>query len=128
MKIFDINGELVGIDIRPSRNPVKWKSKSNLQGKVGLYLSEKYPHDILLEEFTIPGSRSSVDFFMPKKKLVVEVQGKQHDEFVPHFHGNTLTSKKFIEQNHRDQKKIEWAAMNGFRLVEIRTEKDIDEL
>lgn len=128
MKIFDINGDLVSIDVRPSRNPVKYKSKSNLQGKVGLYLSDKYPHDVLLEEFYIPGSRSSVDFFMPKKKLVVEVNGRQHDEFVPHFHGNALGSNKFIEQKKRDSKKVNWAEMNGFKFVEIRSEDDFGEL
>lgn len=54
MKMFDINGDLINVDVRPSSYPIRGYSKSNLQGQIGTLLQEKFPIEPILEEFIIP--------------------------------------------------------------------------
>ncbi len=126
MRMFDIDGNSVSANVKESRFPMKSVSRSSLQGETGKALRVQFPFDIILEDFTIPGCKLSVDFFLPKRKIVVEVQGGQHDQFTPFFHGDKSTSTAYMDQNIRDTKKQNWAEMNGFDFVEIRTEEDID--
>lgn len=128
MKMYNVRGEFVHVDVRGSCYPIKFKSKSCLQGKVGSWLTEKFPREEILEEFSVPGSRYHVDFFVPGIGLVIEINGDQHYEHIPHFHGNKLTSTKFAKQIGRDRKIAEWAEVNGFLLVEIQTEKDLEKI
>ncbi|MFA5759527.1 MAG: hypothetical protein WC942_09265 [Clostridia bacterium] len=128
MQFFDLNGKVVKIDIRQSKHPRRNVSKSQLQTKVGEVLDNLYPHDSVLEEFFLPGSRLSVDFFIPSRSLVIEIQGVQHDQHVEFFHGKRETSLKFGKQQQRDRQKAYWCELNGLKFVEIRSEKDIDQL
>lgn len=73
MKLFNLDGELVNVDVRPSTYPVKGISKSKLQTEVGRYLQNKYPRESILEEFYIPNSKLSIDFFMPQMKICIEI-------------------------------------------------------
>lgn len=125
MKMFDINGDMVTADVRPSKYPVRVKSRSKLQQKTGEFLQEKYPFYVILEDYFIPSSQLSVDFFIPNIKLVVEVQSNLHDTHVPMFHGDQKTSKGYAGQIKRDSRKAWWAEANGYRMVEIRNEKDL---
>ncbi len=126
--MFDIEGKLVNVDVRESRYPIRQHSKSTLQGRTAEILRESFPIDTILEEFPIPGSRQTADFFLPRKKLVVEVDGRQHDEFVPFFHGDRNTSDKYAKQKSRDRLKDEWCEINGFRFVRIKIEDDLENL
>jgi hypothetical protein len=58
-----------------------------------------------------------LDIYNHSRRVAVEVQGRQHSEFVPHFHG-TRTSK-FIKQLKHDAKKWDWCVINNITLVEI---------
>jgi very-short-patch-repair endonuclease len=128
MKLFDVSGKLVSVDVRDSSYPIKSESRSTLQGQTAQWLVEKFPRQTILEDFTLPGSRMSVDFFLPNKGIVIEVQGRQHDEHVPHFHGDKATSIKFARQLGRDRKKTEWAETNGFDFIEVRDLKDLEQI
>jgi len=77
-----------------------------------------YPSYSILEEFGIPDSRLSLDFFIPSLRLAFEFQGVQHDEFNKHFHGD---SGGFKRQQKRDAQKAAWCDMNDIRLIEIRS-------
>lgn len=80
-------------------------------------LASTYPLDRRYEEVSLPGTGGlAADFFVPSRKLVVEVQGVQHEKFVAHFHKNRLG---FFAGQHRDQRKAEWCEVNGFDLVEL---------
>jgi hypothetical protein len=125
MKILDINGKLINVDLRESNHPPRENCRSLIQKKVQLILLDLFPFDLILEEFTIPGSRLSLDFLVPKRKIAIEVQGEQHDKYNSFFHGEK-TSLKFGKQIKRDVQKQEWAQMNDFSLIEIRDEKDIE--
>ena len=71
------------------------------------------------------GRKLPFDFFSWQLNTVIEVQGKQHAEYVPHFHGNRVG---FVEQLRRDRMKREWAGRKGLTVIEIWSIKDMDKL
>lgn len=124
MKLLDINKKLVNVDVRPSKYPIKEKSRSNLQGLVGSELLEIFPTDVILEDFYIPGSKMSLDFFLPNRKVALEIQGKQHNERITHFHGH-ISSLSYSKQLKRDDLKRDWCNYNNIVLLEIFKEIDL---
>ena len=59
------------------------------------------------------------------RKIAVEVQGEQHNEFNKFFHNNSRD--KYLESIQRDMKKIQWLEMNEFQVLEL-TKEDFPEL
>jgi hypothetical protein len=81
-----------------------------------LLLARLFPNDVRLEEVPLPGSgKLFCDFVLPNRRIVVEVNGPQHYEFVRHFHKTRLG---FVQALARDRKKKEWSERNDLRLVE----------
>lgn len=70
----------------------------------------------MLEEFTIPKTRMSIDIFNISDKICLEVQGEQHNKYSKFFHGR---KSKLFAQMKRDIFKMEWAELNGFEYWEI---------
>jgi len=120
LKFTDTRGREHSIDIRPSR----WQRKAVGEGRgkfqslVGDILAELYPNDVICEEFPCSGDNLALDFFLPRKNIAVEVQGRQHHEFVAFFHGD---KEGFTRQRGRDSRKSEWCDINGIRLIKIDT-------
>ena len=56
------------------------------------------------------------DFFIPEMKLLIEYDGSQHREYVPHFH---KTEENFLKAVERDKIKEELALSNGFNIIRI---------
>jgi len=127
MKFIDTKGREHKMDIRPSRWKVKeeFTGRGIFQTKVGTILEELYPGDILLEEFPCCGEGLFLDFFLPRRLLAVEVQGRQHREFVAFFH---KTNADFKAQQKRDSVKQEWCERNNIRLVKIDTGTNEDKI
>jgi very-short-patch-repair endonuclease len=86
--------------------------KSKIQYEAGQLLKEEFPKDIILEEVYLPDG-FYLDFFIPSRKIAVEVQGRQHTEFVPFFHGSRGSYLKSVA---RDQRKAQWCLMNEIEL------------
>ena len=128
MQLLNIHGELVTVDVRPSKYPIRAVSKSKLQGIAGEHLTDRFPNSPVLEEFTIPGSKLSVDFFLPIKKIAVEVQGIQHKEHSVFFHGDRKLSLEYGRQKSRDRQKANWCEINGFKMIEVFTEEDLEQI
>lgn len=85
--------------------------------KCRMLLREMYPLDRFLEEVPLPGSEKlTADFYLPWRKIVIEVHGEQHYKFIPFFHGNKI---KFLEAKQRDFKKIEWCNQNNIGVIEL---------
>lgn len=68
-------------------------------------------------------TRLFFDFYIKDLGLLIEVQGRQHDEFVKHFHTDKET---FLASKKRDNLKKEYAEKAGFVLLEIRSEHELD--
>lgn len=56
-----------------------------------------------------------VDFYIPHKKIIIEYNGKQHYELVPHFH----TIAEFQDQQDRDKRLRIYCKQNKITLIEI---------
>lgn len=118
MKFYDTKGREHRVDIRPSR----WRRKQAgegrgiFQSKVGEILANEYPGEVVLEEFPIPGERLTLDFFLPRKKLAIEVQGRQHYEFNAFFHEDKYAFKAAQE---RDVRKAAWCKLNNIDLIKV---------
>lgn len=61
---------------------------------------------------------------MKKLNLFVEVQGRQHTEFVKHFHTD---KKAFLQQKERDNLKRLWVEENGYYLIRINYDECVTE-
>lgn len=126
--IFQLtNGKKIKIQIKPSDFPVKTEDscRSKLQFLTGQTLRQKYPFDTILEDFYVDGENFYLDFFIPGKKLAVEVQGIQHQEYTPFFHKNQAGFKEHIE---RDQRKLHFCKINRIKLKYVFEEKDLSDV
>ena len=92
------------------------EEKSSFHELAGRLLKSVFPVDRVLEEVFLPGAGQPLylDFYLPLRKLGVEVHGQQHYGFVPYFHGD---ERSFLRSNVRDQLKAEWCELNRIRLV-----------
>lgn len=116
------------IRINPARYPMRSREQSRSRGQfnLGRKLRLVYGQTTILEEFTIPGSRLSVDFFIPSRMMAFEFQGIQHDQFNSFFHADKAA---FIAQKDRDSETRRWCDMNDITLIEVRDPKlKVDDL
>ena len=123
MELTRVGGGTIKIRIDPAKYPMRSRSqcKSIGQFHLGQRLRHIYGSCVILEEFSIPGSRLSLDFFIPSRKIAFEFQGIQHDEYNSFFHRDRMA---FVMQKDRDRTKRTWCDDNKIRLIEVR-EKNI---
>lgn len=125
MKVKSVNnpGSIITWDLRESSWPMKSSAscRSKIQFEIGQIIKKRYPLDPILEDITIPETRLSLDFYIPHRKIAVEVQGEQHDEMNPYFH---KSNADFENQKARDEIKKFFCELNGIRLIELRNSKD----
>lgn len=123
MKFIDTKGREWKIDIRPSRWPRKTigEGRGKFQSEVGEILAERFPADIILEEFPCKGEGLVLDFFLPRRKIAVEVQGTQHNSFNPFFHADKAA---FLASKMRDKRKAKWCEVNDITLLIIEWGED----
>lgn len=62
------------------------------------------------------GERLELDFWLVELDVAIEIQGRQHVEFVPHFHG---TYTNFKKQLRRDELKHYHCQAYGITLLEV---------
>ena len=67
------------------------------------------------------------DFYLPGRRLLIKYDGEQHFRPVT-FGGMSETEaiKVFNQAKKRDKKKDIWAKENGFALLRIRFDEDVD--
>lgn len=89
---------------------------SQLAKSVSETLHNAFPNTLIKEEEYVnyKGQRLYFDFCLPSLGIYIEVQGVQHTEFNPHFHG---TAAAFRAYKKRDRLKKEWCALNDHTLV-----------
>lgn len=123
MKLLTLKGKIIDFDDKQSKHPMRSKEgcKSNLQFECGQLLKQKFMFDVILEEAYLPDG-FYLDFFIPMRKMAFEIHGRQHDEYVAHFHGS---KKNFTKSQDRDSRKALWCRMNQIDLHIVRS---IDEM
>lgn len=120
MKFRTLSGREIRFEIIASRYAPRSRSASRSFGQFNLGRQIQAIYGIkalLLEEFPIPETRLSLDFYMPHHNLAFEFQGVQHDEYNSHFHGD---KQGFERQKERDERKRLWCELNDITLIEIR--------
>lgn len=117
MKLKTLKGTLKDFPVKPLIN---WEgnSLSVFQEKVKAFLYLYWKNDVVCEEFRIV-ERMSLDLFNVSKHVAVEIQGRQHNEYVKHF---ARSRSGYEAQLHRDRKKADWCSINQIVLVEILPE------
>lgn len=124
---------LSGKEIRLRINAAKYELKSEEECRskpqflLGQLLQEIYSTSaVILEDFVIPETRLSLDFFLPQRKLAFEFQGQQHAKYNKFFHGDP---KNFVAQKNRDDLKKQWCDLNKIKLVTLEDPNiDVDAL
>ena len=125
MRLYNVYGKLV------NKNVIKYKvdwdkpCRSKIQFNFKSFFKDYWSGHICYEEFPVFGSRLKVDLINFTRKIAVEVQGEQHNEFNKFFHNNSRD--KYLESIQRDMKKIQWLEMNEFKVLEV-TKEDLPEL
>lgn len=115
---------------KPVRNYQKFKiiwngkSRSKFQKNVKRLLYQHWRHDLVFEEFKVAGTKLSLDFYNHSEKIAIEVQGEQHQQFIPHFH---RTRANFVRQIRRDDKKYDFCKANKIRLLYIYPDDELNE-
>lgn len=97
-------------------NNLESSNPSSLHLEARCILKEEFPFEKILEELTIPSTSLRCDFFIPSKRIMVEVQGSQHYVY-NNFHYNSQFD--FIIAGKRDRQKEEFCNLNNIKLVEL---------
>jgi hypothetical protein len=122
MKVVDENGKVYSWNLygyMPNSDDTRPRSKLHLN--VRSILKELYPTDAILEEVPIPGKILYIDFYLPLRKMAIEVNGEQHYTYNNFHYPN---KKDFLEAQRRDTYKKNWCEWNGIKLVTIRFDED----
>lgn len=91
------------------------RPRSELHLQVRKVLKDLFPMQKILEEVPLPGTgKLFADFYLPQLKLMVEAHGRQHFEYIHHFHGDYIG---FIHSRKRDCKKQAWCDLNKISLA-----------
>jgi hypothetical protein len=102
----------------------KIDNRSSLHLTARKLISGHLPTLQLLEEVPIPLRRGEVlylDFYIPLKKICIEVHGEQHFKFVPFYHSTILN---FLKAQKRDREKQEWCEINGIKYIGLRFDQN----
>ena len=119
MRFNSLDGKIRSVDLNKI-NACRNVRASKIQNNVYNILEGIYGSHAILQDFIIPGTKLSVDFFIPSFSLVIEVDGNQHDKFNSFFHNSR---KDLIKQQGRDDNKEKWCQINNLIIVRVK-EKD----
>ncbi|MEK6878395.1 MAG: hypothetical protein AABY22_02245 [Nanoarchaeota archaeon] len=97
---------------------------SKLETAVKDFLKPYWKNYIILSQFRVPGSLLRCDFLNLNKKISIEVNGSQHEEFNKFFHKNR---NNYFFSIRRDFQKLQWLEQNNFVVIEIN-ENEVAEL
>lgn len=107
--------------------PIRSQGKSALHKKVAGLLQELYPQYTVNEEVPVRVDRGGrfatlfIDLHVKELGLCVECHGRQHFEFVPHFHG---TRNGFVDAVARDRDKAQLIQDSGMSYLVIRYDEE----
>ncbi len=127
MQVKDLDGVSYNWHLTGNMAHGKIANKSSLHLTARGLISESFPTLQVLEEVPITLRKNEtlyLDFYLPLKKLCVEVHGEQHYKFVGFYHNNMLS---FLKSQKRDREKQEWCETNGIKYIVLPHFEDSDE-
>ena len=89
-----------------------------------LFPANPYKRVIKEHYVNYKGVKLFFDFYIKELSVLVEVQGRQHVEFVKHFHSD---KSGFEKQKRRDNMKLSYTQTNSLCLVRFYYDEDITE-
>jgi hypothetical protein len=125
MQIKDLDGIVHKWQLTGNMAHGKITNKSSLHLKARELITNAFPTLQILEEIPIPLRKNEtlyLDFYLPLKKLCVEVHGEQHYKFVGFYHNNMLA---FLKSQKRDRDKEEWCEINSIEYVVLPHFEDV---
>ncbi len=127
MKVKSLDGKIYDLGLTGYLvNSDETKPRSDLHIQARQIIKDRFPLFMILEEVLIQVRQNSslyLDFFIPQTKLCIEVNGRQHFEFIPHFHKNIFGFKM---HEKRDREKKLWLDLNGISLIEFNYNEDVE--
>lgn len=121
MDFLGLDGDRYKIKENGNKNP------SKLYLKALEIIKEEFPFVHICEEVSIKIDKFTtlrLDILMPSIALVVEIDGKQHDEYVSHFHDDKIS---FAQSQGRDSQKEAWCDINKFKIIRLKWNQTEDE-
>jgi hypothetical protein len=119
MLVTDLDGNNSNWLLTGNMAKGKVSNKSSYHLFARSLISELYPTLQLLEEVPVTvrrGETMFLDFYLPLKKICVEVHGEQHYKFIPFYHNTMLN---FLKSQKRDRDKKEWCEINSIQYIEL---------
>jgi very-short-patch-repair endonuclease len=94
-------------------------ARSKLEDALDVAIASLYPHDPIQSDMPIKirGRTLYVDRVIKSAKIAIETDGRQHSEFVAHFHGD---ADGFKSHKERDAIKAAWLEANGYTLIRFK--------
>jgi hypothetical protein len=127
MQVKDLDGMSHNWHLTGNMARGRIDNRSSFHLKARELITNIFPTLQILEEVPIPLRRSEtlyLDFYLPLKKLCVEVHGEQHYGFVPFYHSNILT---YLKSQKRDREKEEWCSINCIQHIVFPHFENINE-
>jgi len=124
MLVKDLDGQVHNWLLTGNMAKGKIDNRSSLHLAARKIISSHFPTLQVLEETPIPLRRNEtlyLDFYIPLKKICIEVHGEQHYKFVPFYHTNKLN---FLKSQKRDREKQEWCELNNIQYIVFKFDED----
>jgi very-short-patch-repair endonuclease len=99
-------------------------AKSKQEADLDRALVEVFGPAAVKSEKTIRvrGKTLYVDRVIEAYKIAFEIDGRQHNEYVEHFHGD---AQGFTDAQTRDRFKEQWLTANGYSLVRFNFDEAV---
>lgn len=124
MLVKDLDGQIHNWLLTGNMSKGKIDNRSSLHLTARKLISGQFPTLQILEEVPITLRRNDtlyLDFYIPLKKICIEVHGEQHYKFVPFYHTNILN---FLKSQKRDREKQEWCELNNIQYIVFKFDED----
>lgn len=127
MLVKDLDGNGYNWLLTGNMSKGKVANKSSLHLKARQLISTIFPTLQILEEVPVNIRKNEtlyLDFYLPLKRVCVEVHGEQHYKFVAFYHTNMLN---FIKSQKRDRDKKEWCEINDIKYISLPYNEEIEQ-
>lgn len=114
MKFIGLDGQEYNVVLKEMVVDDEHRSGLHLQARN--IIKTVFPFERILEEVPLPGTNLIADFFIPNLRLIIEVDGAQHQKLSLHYHKDI---KGFYKAQLRDKNKERFCEINNIRLIRL---------